>query len=180
MIKKIFNLRKTLITLALSLTTIACQSNVQKPSIVPAIEIKKQTTHSLGVIGEVEPIYILPMKSPFLARIDTGATNSSVDVEKMKNFERDGEKWVAFTITNRETKETHRFERPIIKETTIRRIEDNEKRPVVMLDIKIGPELVNTKVSLANRDKFDYQTLIGRNVLTGRAIVDTSLSNTLY
>ena len=39
--------------------------------------------------------------------------------------------------------------------------------------------LSNVKFTLAVRDKFNYQVLIGRNVLTGRALVDTALSNTL-
>ena len=67
------------------------------PKIVPAVEIKRPETpkHVLGIIGAVEPIYMLPMKTPFAARIDTGAENSSLDVDNMKTFERDGEKWVS-------------------------------------------------------------------------------------
>lgn len=33
----------------------------------------------------------LPMKSPFAARIDTGATTSSLDCQDVEYFERDGE-----------------------------------------------------------------------------------------
>lgn len=33
--------------------------------------------HSLGIIGAVEPVYVLPMKAPFAGRIDTGAETSS-------------------------------------------------------------------------------------------------------
>ena len=79
----------------------ACQ-NTQKTQpvqqkIIKPHEIKRPETpkHVLGIIGAVEPIYMLPMKTPFAARIDTGAENSSLDVDNMKTFERDGEKWVS-------------------------------------------------------------------------------------
>ena len=48
------------------------------------------------------------------------------------------------------------------------------------MDIKFGGQIIKEKFSLADREKFEYQALIGRNILTGRAIVDTSLSNTLH
>ena len=67
----------------------------------------------LPIIGEVEPIYFLPMKSPFAARIDTGATTSSLDCQDVEYFERDGEKWVAFKLKNRKTGEEHVFEKKV-------------------------------------------------------------------
>ena len=48
-----------------------------------------------------------------------------------------------------------------------------------MMNIKFGGEIINAQFSLAEREKFIYQGLVGRNILTGRAIVDTSISNTL-
>ena len=160
----------------------ACQSQpTPVPEIVPAVEVKKNVKrHALGVIGQVEPVYMLPMKSPLQARIDTGAETSSIDADNIKPFERDGEKWVAFDIINRTNGEKYHFEKPIRKVTEIVRINEHEKRYVVEMNIKMGHLLLsNVKFTLAARDKFNYQVLIGRNVLTGRALVDTALSNTL-
>ncbi len=48
-----------------------------KNTVVPAIVPQSQKTPQIkyikpnNIIGEVEPIYILPMKSAFLARVDT-------------------------------------------------------------------------------------------------------------
>ena len=163
----------------------ACQSTQNEPiapKIVPAVEVKRpvSTQHELGIIGAVEPIYFLPMKTPFQARIDTGAETSSIDADNIKPFERDGEKWVAFDIINRQNGEKHHFEKPIVKVTEIVRINQHEKRYVVAMNIKMGNVLMsNVKFTLADRDKFTYQVLVGRNILTGRAVVDTALSNTL-
>ena len=162
----------------------ACQSTQNEPvapKIVPAVEVKRPVTtqHELGIIGAVEPIYFLPMKTPFQARIDTGAENSSLDVRDIRYFERDGEKWVSFILTNDDTGETHRFEKKVVRQTVIKRKHQDEKRLVVNMDVKFGNEIITAVFSLADREKFEYQALIGRNILTGRAIVDTSVSHTL-
>lgn len=162
----------------MSIMSSSCQTQVT-PAIVPAVEIKQPPKHPLGIIGAVEPIYFLPVKSAFMARIDTGAENSSIDVAHKRIFERDGNKWVAFDMINRETGEKHHFEKEIEKHTTIKRINDSEKRVVVLMDVKFGDKVISERFSLADRTKFEYQILIGRNILNGRAIVDTSVSNTL-
>lgn len=106
---------------ALSAVLSACSSNRQpvRPEIVPAVEVKKPATHSLGIIGESEPIYFMPMSMPFQARIDTGAEMSSIDAKNIKKFERDGEKWVSFDLVNRKNGERHHFEKKIKKSSTL-------------------------------------------------------------
>ena len=162
-----------------------CQStktdnNAIVPGIVPADQKTKIINHRpSNIIGAVEPIYILPMRSAFEARIDTGATTSSLDADDIEEFERDGEKWVSFTVVNRSSGEKHKFERPIVDNVKIKRIEDREHRIKVQMAVNFGGEKFTTEFTLADRDKFEYQTLIGRNILSGRAIVDTSVSHTL-
>ena len=119
------------------------------------------------------------MKSAFEARIDTGATTSSLDVDEMNEFERDGEKWVSFTVANRRSGEIYTFEKPILKNVRIKRIDDKEHRIKVLMPVSFGGEKFVSEFTLAKRERFEYQVLIGRNILTGRAIVDTSLSHTL-
>ena len=172
------NLFKFLFLLSAVVINSSCQST-PKLSIVPAVEIKKTATNNQNIIGAVEPIYFPPMKTPFAARIDTGAEQSALDADHIKYFERDGEKWVSFSLINRENGETYRFEKEIVRNISIKRIHLTEKRPMVEMDVKFGNETFTSLFSLAKRDKFEYQALIGRNIITGRAIVDTSVSNTL-
>ncbi|MBQ8671283.1 MAG: ATP-dependent zinc protease [Alphaproteobacteria bacterium] len=157
----------------------------QKQNIVPGIvpnSAKEQKIIKIlpkNVIGEVEPIYLPPMKSPFLSRIDTGATSSSFDAYEVKRFERDGKDWVSFKVINRETKEEHSFEKPLIRRVRIKRIGEEEHRVTVEMDVKMGGEKFKADFTIAERHDFEYQTLIGRNILGGRYAVDVSLSNTL-
>ncbi len=181
---KMYRFKKIIFVITISLTLCCCTNIHQKSSIVPAIvphaqKIKTETPKITNIIGAVEPIYILPMKSAFYARVDTGATTSSIDVTNLKRFERDGEKWVSFTITNRRSGETYNFEKQIYKRVRITRAEEHERRVKVFMDVRFGGEKFSAEFTLAERNDFDYQALIGRNILTGRAIVDTSISNTL-
>ncbi len=173
------NLSRIFFICLLSVMSASCETTPQ-PTLVPAVERPKADAHRQNIIGEVEPVYLPPATSPFLARIDTGAQYSAIDAKNIKFFERDGEKWVAFTIVNRQTGESRRFEKELIRHVTIKRIEESEKRPMVEMDVKFGNETFRALFSLADRSKFDYQMLIGRNILTGRAIVDTSLAQTLH
>ena len=162
-------------------TVSACQS---KQVIVPAVVHNVSTTEEvvvekahLPIIGEVEPIYFLPMKSPFAARIDTGATTSSLDCQDVEYFERDGEKWVAFKLKNRKTGEEH--EKKVERSFKVKRAGKDESRKAIKMDVKMGGEVFSAVFSIADRSNFDYQGLVGRNILTGRFLVDTSTSYTL-
>jgi len=152
-----------------------------RPAIVPNSQKtpKVEIVRPNNIIGAIEPFYVLPMKSAFYARVDTGATTSSIDVQNLKRFERDGEKWVSFDVINARSKEEYHFEKPVLKRVKIKRIEQEEHRVKVMMDVKIGGQKVKTEFTLAERGNFEYQGLIGRSLLSGRFIVDTSLEYTL-
>ena len=160
-------------------TTIGCQ-NINRQPIVPAISLSQPQKHELDVIGGVEPIYLLPMKTPFSARIDTGAETSSLDVSNIKSFERDGQKWVSFDIVNDQCKEKHHFEKPVTRVVKIKRINGGEKRFAVKMNVKFGNKILFPTFTLADREKFEYQALIGRNILNGQMIVNPSIENTLH
>lgn len=177
------NLKNFVLFAALAAFGCACQSKVEpQPTLVPVMDAptpKPVIKHPLGIIGAIEPVYILPMKSSFQARIDTGAKISAIDVDEYHYFERDGKKWVSFKIRNSQSGEIYTFEKPLKDMIIVRRIKENERRPIIPLTVKFGGKTIKADFTLAKRDKFDYQALIGRNILTGNAIVDTSLSNTL-
>ena len=134
----------------------------------------------LGIIGEFEPVYIEDIPQSLSARIDTGAAQCSLDAGEIKFFERDGKGWVSFSLTHRDTGEAHQFERRIKRTSQIRNADGTlERRPLVEMKIRIGPETLIRDFTLADRGGLEYQVLIGRNLLSGMAVVDVSRSNTL-
>ena len=143
-------------------------------------ELKEKVYYPLGIIGAVEPIYLKDMNSVFYARIDTGATTSSLDATEITRFERDGEEWVSFVVTNAETKETKKFEKKVARKISIKRQSgNNESRVSVNMEIKFGNQQLVKEFKLVHRKDFNYQILIGRNILNGLAVVDVAATNTL-
>lgn len=164
-----------------SILLTACQHSVEQPvAVTPVVPEKPITYNGAKIVGGVETLYITPMQMPFQARMDTGAETSSIDVDNLRPFERDGEKWVSFDITNRKNGEKHHFEKPIKRRTSIVRVGTHEERYVVNMSIKMGDEVIKSDFTLAKRDKFNYQVLIGRNIINGRFIIDPTLENTMH
>ena len=174
---------RKIVYLFLFLIISACSTEKSQivPSIAPNNTPKKEIVYVYpnNVIGAIEPVYFPPMKSAFSARIDTGATTSALDVQDLKVFERDGKKWVSFNLVNRDSGETHFFEKPRRKRIRVKRIIEDEHRPMVEMDVKMGGQKFKADFTVTERTDFDHQALIGRNILSGRAIVDVSLENTL-
>lgn len=135
--------------------------------------------YPLGVIGEVEPVYFEPFDEPFFARVDTGAETSSIDARDAKEFERDGKSWVSFYVEHPDTGERMRFECPVKRRLRIKRALQDERRVAVDLVVRIGKEVVKGEFTLSDRDEFEYPVLLGRNIISGLALVDVSRSNTL-
>lgn len=173
---------KKIIVVAAMVILSACQNNIEQiPAVEPPAAAKtQQIPDGVKIAGAVETLYVTPIAMPFQARMDTGAETSSLDANNIRPFERDGEKWVSFDVINRKNGEKHHFEKPVKRRTTIVRIKHEEARYVVNMSIKMGDELINAEFTLAERDKFNYQVLIGRNILNGRFIIDPSLENTMH
>ena len=172
---------KKLLTILFVTLLGACQT--QQTSVTPVTttpQDPKPVQRQTPVVGGVETAYVLPFSMPFHARMDTGAETSSIDAKNIKPFERDGDKWVSFDIVNRKNAETHHFEKPIKRKTSIIRTGKKEHRYVVIMDIKMGQKLIKAEFTLNDRKKFNYQLLIGRNIINGRYIVDPTLQNTLH
>ncbi|MEP4149072.1 MAG: RimK/LysX family protein [Halioglobus sp.] len=144
------------------------------PELAAACECPKTALPGI-IIGEVE--YALVGSKGLLkkARIDTGATTSSIGIASLTPFERDGDKWLRFTVNDRLEGGFQTFERPLIRLVDIKRHDaEANRRPVVNLKITIGNLARDVEVTLANRDAFEFPLLIGRNFLEGKVLVDVS------
>ncbi len=132
------------------------------------------------MIGEAEHVHVSLIDSTFKARIDTGATTTSIFATDVEMFERDGDRWVRFTIRNDESGESHPLEERVERVAEIKkRGEDGfTKRPAVLMDLTMGDATRRIAVNLADRTGFEYPLLIGRDFLAGLAIVDVTLSYT--
>jgi len=127
------------------------------------------------VVGQVEYVIIGDNMLQQKARIDTGATTSSVDAHDVTVFERDGVRWARFYIHSRVSDQEYEFESELVRRVRIKSPgEELDRRLVVTLPITLGRVRQMTEVTLTDRDQFEYPVLIGRNFLEGRMVVDVS------
>jgi len=130
------------------------------------------------VIGEKEEVYFPTLDLSLEARIDTGATTTSVDARNIVSFERDGKKWVRFEMLKKDGT-VLKVKRPLVKKITIKRHgEAGQERFVVKMRLNIASVSYFIEVSLTDRSQYKLPILVGRNFLKGNVIVDVALQNT--
>lgn len=113
------------------------------------------------------------------ARIDSGAKTSSIHAFNIQKFVRHGEIWVSFEVhplqNNRHV--VVRCERRVIDRRSVKSSSGmTETRYVISTVMKVGAELIDIELTLANRDSMGYRMLLGREAMHGRMLVDPSLS----
>lgn len=146
---------------------------------LPAPGALGHPVHSKVIIGATEMITIQNLNYRLTARIDTGATNSSLHAEQIAVFsDRDNQKRVRFTVRDADGM-TRDFSLPLLRMTSIKRHQHRtEIRPVVTLAMCLGGIHRHVDATLVDRTGLSYPLLIGRSFLSGYFLVDVSLKNT--
>jgi len=124
-------------------------------------------------IGEVEEVILMPWGVRLPARIDTGASTSSIDARELKVKKNMAEfklpkKYGGLQLCL-----------PVLEWQYIRSADFKERRPVVEITFCMGPKLIRTLVTLNDRSTVRYPLIIGRNVLKDNFVVDCVRSNCL-
>ena len=169
--------------LLFAMSPLALLADENNDSKTPEEETKMdkniQTLDSKIIIGETEMVIITPPQVTLKARIDTGATTTSIDARNITAFERDSKKWVKFSVIK--GGKEYKIERPIVKTVMIKRhgIEAQE-RFIIKMRVTVGDTTKLIDVSLTDRSDYKYPILLGRNFLKDYFIVDVSRSNILH
>ena len=132
-------------------------------------------------IGEKEWALIEPGDLILEARIDTGAETSSIHAEDILLIEKDGKRWIRFSLTDPKTNENISLERRLHRRIMVKQKNSdvNEPRYVVRMWVTLGDTRIWLDVSLTDRDDFEFPLLIGRNMLIDNFAVDVSKHHTL-
>ncbi len=133
-----------------------------------------ETPDGKMLFGSEEYVYVQEADATLAARVDTGATVSSIAATNISRFESDGVKKVRFTIEFNDR--SIDVEAPFIRVTRVRQSSSSEfsYRLVVGLNIKIADYSVYTEFNLMDRSHMDFPMLLGRSLLTDIASVDVS------
>ncbi len=147
------------------------------PAVSQAASETAEDAHveALPVIGEAEHVVVEPQGIALKARVDTGAQTSSMGVERLDEFERDGKPWVRFIIKGPQNGEAVQFTLPVERISKIKRHGgESQRRPVVRLRVVLGSIDLKREFTLTDRSGFEYPVLLGRNYLMDAAVVDVS------
>ncbi|WP_194088955.1 ATP-dependent zinc protease family protein [Vibrio hibernica] len=154
-----------------------------KPKPMPTVTPKKTKAMTTGIktpegkliLGQTEWIHIDGLDINVRARIDTGATTSSVSAVDILAFERDGKKWVKFKLSH-DGKTSKELTLPVVSTKFIR--QSNSEKTVERYTVKgwvtVGSLKLNTEFTLADRTHMDFGVLLGRSFFQDEAVVDIS------
>lgn len=142
----------------------------------PVIELKPQkTSDGKLLLGAEEWVYVPGLEENFKARVDTGATTSSISAIDIVPFERDGKDWVKFKIEHEGVK-SKEIALPVQRWVKIRQssADGTHKRAVVEAWIQVGDLKEKTEFTLADRTHLTFPLLLGRSFFKDVAVVDVS------
>lgn len=153
-----------------SILLASCIATVTHANVRPAGD--------MNIIGTVENVAVPDIDMVMPARIDTGASMTSVhaDILEIRKGTNGAPDKVVFRVSDHRGNEKL-LEKPIERWVLIKK-KNNEgslRRPVVMMEFCLGGQQLEGHTNLANRERFKYPLLIGRNVLaSGDYLVSAS------
>ncbi len=110
-------------------------------------------------------------------RVDTGAKTSSLHVDNMRRFKKDGKPWIRFDIHPN----IHRVEEVVECEARIediRKIKSSngvsQERYVIKTPIAMGGQTWKIEITLTDRSDMNYLMLFGREGMGDKVLVDPS------
>ncbi|MFC5739981.1 ATP-dependent zinc protease [Dyella tabacisoli] len=113
-------------------------------------------------------------------KLDTGARSSSLHVDTLESFERDGVTWLRFTVDTdrRQHTQVHceapALDRRVVTDTGGRRTE----RWFIRSEVTLAGRTFHADINLTDRRHMLFPMLLGRTALLGRFAVDPALSYT--
>lgn len=116
---------------------------------------------------------LLPWGVKLPARVDTGAAMTSLDARHLV---------VKGKVAEFQLPERYgglRLSMPVVGWKSVRSAEHRERRPVVELEICLGPKRLKIRANLNDRSLVKYPMILGRNVLREGFFVDCDCVNLL-
>ena len=130
------------------------------------------------IIGALECCDLPDLElSSIQMRVDTGATTSSLHVDNIDEFEKDGKAWVSFDIHP----DVHNVDNIVHKTVLLKGKKvvksssaDTEKRVVIKTAICLGGRSWPIKLTLTDRSTMKNLMLLGREAMQDNVLVNPS------
>lgn len=127
-----------------------------------------------SVFGYIEKVTLVENDLTVSAKLDTGAKSASLNALNIKEVKKNGKTYLSFTVPSKQG-DKH-FECEYVGKVNIKNraeeraaaklIRQSVKRPVVLMQVKLGNQTQLIRVNLTNRRHFIYPMLLGRESIT--------------
>jgi len=139
------------------------------------------TSSTKTIIGRLERVSLPTFNlNNIEAKIDTGAYNCAIHVDRVELFEKNGTKHIRFVVLDDEhpefkddIHETADFRERLVRSSN----GEAYMRYQIPANIEIGGKVLKAYLGLTDRKDLKYPVLIGRKVLKKNFIVDVSIVN---
>ena len=113
---------------------------------------KYKLLHGRIIIGLTEnvSVYCNPDRKGIIAKIDTGATKSSIDTNLAAELKLG----------------------PVIKSKLVKSAHGSKLRPIIEATIELAGRKIKSEFTLADRTHMKYRILIGQNILKDGFLID--------
>ena len=139
------------------------------------------------IYGYIEKATLVDKDLTLSAKLDTGAKSASLNATQIKEITVDGKPYLSFIVPSKEGDIAFKCE--YIGEVSIKLrtgetqanplIKKYMQRPVVLMRIKIADKERVIRVNLANRKRFIYPLLLGREaIIAFDGVIDPSMKYT--
>ena len=132
------------------------------------------------ILGRSEWVGLPSIGTYLKARIDSGATTSSLSATDITPFERDGDDWVRFKLGLNDddvvvdSVRDEWIEAPVERRVRIIQASGEDSRPVISLLMTLGPLRETVQFTLTDRTHLDHPVLLGRRFLMDIAVIDVA------
>ena len=131
--------------------------------------------------GYIEKTTLIDNDLTISAKLDTGAKSASLNATHIKEISKNGKPYLSFIVPSRQGDKF--FECEYIGKVNIKNragenhtyklLRNSVRRPVVLMNVKLGNKIRTIRVNLTNRKHFIYPMLLGREaILAFDGVVD--------
>ena len=126
------------------------------------------------VLGGIERLLLPDLNTQITARVDTGATLSSISAHNIQIYEQNNVVHAGFNMATDNGLTSVKI--PVQKFIQVKQQAEPKPatRPVILLEIILGSITGEFEFSLSDRAHLSSKALIGRNILRQQGVVDVS------
>ncbi|MGD7033758.1 ATP-dependent zinc protease [Methylotuvimicrobium buryatense] len=128
--------------------------------------------NNYSVYGHIEEVALIPGDIEIKARLDTGASRSSLNAQEIELIESDEQTMVSFIFDDRNGNQ-YPMTLPLVETIGIKQASGRQERYVVEIGLCVGEHYEKNLFTLADRSRMTYPVLVGRNFLKNSVLVSS-------